>query len=780
MTSAEKIEIKDLILQEIRSESTDINELDEDTSLDGINSLPAMNGRNLVSVPLSLLKKGTDAEVSMDQIDFDRSKCAELINLNTTTYYNVYKMFGPDKASVGTMICFSDDMTHVLTQVLFSHFPDLNNYAGHKDSEIYVHYRSFNYKRSTLDIPAYTWSSWKLLTSSEFNARFIGEASDSSADTDPFIVLGRFSKESTETIQAFYDRVNAAIDGTFSQDAGSENKKYCGDMRVFTNGVRTNIHQYVINFDAGKYVQVADGTIDVDANGKLLFSRDNYKVFSRLIEGGVAGSWTEFGGRDSSVLDIGTFDGINAACAYAARSEIAGNRNAVVLIFHIRTPDPNKTMQGQIFQQWMHDDVSMQIRMYDRRLHRRNVTGATGIEGDATNAFSWEEFGVQKLQYDSSERKLTMKSYENGVIAEVTLPEATSQNAGLMTGAHLTRLYNTLSSSVGAFDADISATTKNNPVTAKMVGATVQGGDIVFAWHKLEGLPLTSVGFLYRVGLQYYAVSPDASKPIPDKNGLLTNRDKTAAYLCVNDELVKLIDIGTKQDVLTTSEDLNISSGNVLSLTENAKKKLFIDLWNNAGIDVKYDPNNAPEESRPFYINRMWLNYQEALNVFLESRDFYNTYGCGGAKTNILAFNMNNRANQDLSRAYRSPSYLAIRLANDKNTISVNNLSNAFSGASNLREILGVIDVNYMTKGGESGFLSNCRSLETVKIVNLKVNISFKDCKVLSQESLLYLIQNAANSSPITVTLHPDVYAKVDSTTIQLAAEKQITLATTT
>lgn len=371
--------------------------------------------------------------------------------------------------------------------------------------------------------------------------RFKGEAADSRADTDPFIVLGRFSRNEGESVEAYYGRINASIDGTFSQSAGSANSKYCGDMRVFTNGVRTNIHQYVINFDAGKYVQVADGPIDVDANGKLLFSRDNYKVFSRLIEGGVAGSWTEFGGRDSSVLDIGTFNGINEACNFAARAEVAGNRNAGLIIFHVRTPDPDETLQGYIFQQCMQDDVAMQIRMYDRRLHRRNVTGATGIEGDATNAFSWEEFGAQKLQYDPAAKKLTMKSYENGVIAEVTLPEATSQNAGLMTGAHLTRLNNTLEASVGAFDADISAMTKNNPVTVNMVGSTVQGGDIVFAWHKLEGLPLTSAGFLYRVGLQYYTVSLDAAKPIPNKNGLLTNREKTAIYICVNDELVKII-----------------------------------------------------------------------------------------------------------------------------------------------------------------------------------------------------------------------------------------------
>lgn len=425
--------------------------------------------------------------------------------------------------------------------------------------------------------------------------RFKGEAADSRADTDPFIVLGRFSRNEGESVEAYYGRINAAIDGTFSQSAGSANSKYCGDMRVITNGVRTNIHQYVINFDEGKYVQVADGPIDVDANGKLLFSRDNYKVFSRLIEGGVAGSWTEFGGRDSSVLDIGTFDGINAACAYAARSEIAGNRNAVVLIFHIRTPDPNKTMQGQIFQQWMHDDVSMQIRMYDRRLHRRNVTGASGTAGTPTNPFPWEETGAHKLAFDAPARKLSMKSYENGVVAELTLPMADKDNAGLMSPRFITRLdtgmsfseggstrtavvinypnwnvgnyrtfsisaattakagvmsaddkarlNSTLVASVGAFDRDISDITKSNPVTVEMNSTQTKGGDIVFAWSKsgMGSLQLTSAGFYYCVNGKYYNLSAEPDKPIPNKNGILTNRAKTAAYICVNDELVKII-----------------------------------------------------------------------------------------------------------------------------------------------------------------------------------------------------------------------------------------------
>lgn len=271
--------------------------------------------------------------------------------------------------------------------------------------------------------------------------RFKGEADDSRADTDPFIVLGRFSRSEGESTEAYHGRINAAIDGTFSQSAGSANGKYCGDMRVFTSGVRTNIHQYVINYDAGKYVQVADGPIDVDTNGKLLFTRDNYKVFSRLIEGGVAGSWTEFGGRDSSVLDIGTFANKDAACAYAARAEIAGNKQAALIIFHA-TGATGALLEGRIFQQVNGISESMQYLMWDKKLYRRNVTGASGVEGDNTSAFAWEETGAQKLQYDSSARKLTMKSYENGVIAEVTLPLAGSSNAGLIGAGDSTKINN--------------------------------------------------------------------------------------------------------------------------------------------------------------------------------------------------------------------------------------------------------------------------------------------------------------------------------------------------
>lgn len=62
LTDDEKKEIKQQVLDEIKTESSDITELETASSLDGINSLPAVQGEKLVLAPISLLgKPATDA-----------------------------------------------------------------------------------------------------------------------------------------------------------------------------------------------------------------------------------------------------------------------------------------------------------------------------------------------------------------------------------------------------------------------------------------------------------------------------------------------------------------------------------------------------------------------------------------------------------------------------------------------------------------------------------------------------------------------------------------------
>lgn len=79
-----------------------------------------------------------------------------------------------------------------------------------------------------------------------------------------------------------------------------------------------------------------------------------------------------------------------------------------------------------------------------------------------------------------------------------------------------------------------------------------------------------------------------------------------------------------------------------------------------------------------------------------------------------------------------------------------------------------------------------CGSLAEVQLSNLKTHVSFQDSPLISLDSLQYLVTNAANTSAITVTVHPTTYAKLTDTSntqwhavLTSAAQKQITFATT-
>ena len=88
--------------------------------------------------------------------------------------------------------------------------------------------------------------------------------------------------------------------------------------------------------------------------------------------------------------------------------------------------------------------------------------------------------------------------------------------------------------------------------------------------------------------------------------------------------------------------------------------------------------------------------------------------------------------------------------------------SSMFVNCSNLRTVLGYIKMDYCNS--VRGMFTGCPSLRTVKLSALKINISFADSPLLYYSSLKYLVDNASNTTAITVTVHADVYAKLTRT----------------
>lgn len=123
-------------------------------------------------------------------------------------------------------------------------------------------------------------------------------------------------------------------------------------------------------------------------------------------------------------------------------------------------------------------------------------------------------------------------------------------------------------------------------------------------------------------------------------------------------------------------------------------------------------------------------------------------------------------------------------VSSDANFLYINNCSRMFLNCSKLKTIRGGIKFDSTTANYALMF-SGCALLETVKCNGIVANISFSDSPLLSLESLQYLIANAVNTSAITVTVHADVYAKIQDESradwhalIAAAQEKNITFAT--
>lgn len=107
-----------------------------------------------------------------------------------------------------------------------------------------------------------------------------------------------------------------------------------------------------------------------------------------------------------------------------------------------------------------------------------------------------------------------------------------------------------------------------------------------------------------------------------------------------------------------------------------------------------------------------------------------------------------------------------------------------FYNCIKLRTVIGALDCGNTKQPNDKAF-DNCRALENIRLNKLKYSISFGNSPLLSLKSMQYLITNAANTSPITVTVHADVYAKIQDegqvdwhALIETAAAKQITFAT--
>lgn len=138
----------------------------------------------------------------------------------------------------------------------------------------------------------------------------------------------------------------------------------------------------------------------------------------------------------------------------------------------------------------------------------------------------------------------------------------------------------------------------------------------------------------------------------------------------------------------------------------------------------------------------------------------YGQYYKAPFRTNIWARRLYSTPTISLTYMFRNSNKLEVldlAGANKNASINVSGVSAAFYQCTALRRIIGVLrlkdDISSLAY-----IFDFCANLEEVYIGNLKRSLNISAASKFKKECLLYMIQNAAPTSAITITVHADVY----------------------
>ena len=244
--------------------------------------------------------------------------------------------------------------------------------------------------------------------------------------------------------------------------------------------------------------------------------------------------------------------------------------------------------------------------------------------------------------------------------------------------------------------------------------------------------------------------------------------------------------------------------GNVDEGLEKAKFKVFVDMWNARCVVASSNDANTikrntfgryNEETGFFELNGLTdITYDEAVEIMrvpdvaasLENNDtlsysrartlFPIIIGYGSALKSVCSMMPN-------LKVVRFVDYYIVNNGNDPDThpINVNNTRDMFTQTNKLREVKGVLKLNKNENMGVHFYsaFNSSSELETIWLQNLCLDASLKACASLRAECVAYMVEHAANTKAITLTLHPTAYARVTDELFALAAEKNITIAST-
>ena len=217
-------------------------------------------------------------------------------------------------------------------------------------------------------------------------------------------------------------------------------------------------------------------------------------------------------------------------------------------------------------------------------------------------------------------------------------------------------------------------------------------------------------------------------------------------------------------------------SGDVREKLNNPLRALFIAAgaeYNDTGVDkTKTAPwgENVTHKAGHYYLNGLGDITEGQMTAIYNMGKYWVSesaqgFGCESVRTNLppKGYSLYFYKTFNLSQSFNSATIEVINLVTQnylgsaQGEVKCSGLNFCTQGARNLKRVIGVIDAQSV--GSQTNI--NGTGLEVIYIKKLKTSISIHNASMFKKESVLYVIQNAVPTSAITITLHPDAYARL-------------------
>ena len=223
-----------------------------------------------------------------------------------------------------------------------------------------------------------------------------------------------------------------------------------------------------------------------------------------------------------------------------------------------------------------------------------------------------------------------------------------------------------------------------------------------------------------------------------------------------------------KQDKLVNSADVTVREDDKLSVTDAAKRKAFDDLWVSAAgsfgtVDHTHTEDNV---NKPYYLNEVWMTYEEAIVVYNEN---YADILSLSLRQIHGVTNFPPPTNGSTTQYANYQAYNA-KVINVGHGFFVESFLGWLSTAPKLTKIIGDINLTYWKASVKSSGYLKVPALTDVSLYHLHNDFNIEFLKSISLASMQYMVNNSTATSPITVTVHPDIYAKLTGDTTNAAA----------